>query len=185
MRTFIAIDLDNGLKTALEELIDRLRPLPGHVRWVNAAGMHLTLKFLGEIAESDVERVSSALQGIAHRHPTFALVLEGTGAFPPGRRIPRVFWVGIVPVPQLLALQEEIEKETEKLGFETENRRFEPHLTLGRVKSPGQLEQLVAELKRHEGRKFGAMEVRRFTLFRSILQASGAEYTVLKEFDLE
>jgi 2'-5' RNA ligase len=184
MRTFVAIDLDEQLKAALEELVANLRQFPGNVRWANAAGMHLTLKFLGEIPESDVDRVSSALADIAPRLQTFTLVLDGTGAFPPGRRAPRVFWVGVVPIPPLLALQEEVEREMQKLGLERENRRFEPHLTLGRVKSPGRLERLVEEMKKYEGRKFGEMEVRKFTLFRSVLQPSGAEYSVVKEFNL-
>jgi 2'-5' RNA ligase len=184
MRTFIAIDLDESLKAALEVLVGKLRPFSGSVRWVSAPGMHLTLKFLGEVAEANLARIASALQDIAPRHPPFTLVLQGTGAFPPGRKVPRVFWVGIVPTPPLLALQQEIESELEKLGLEREDRRFQPHLTLGRVKSPGGLGSLVEEMKNHEALKIGEMEVRTFRLFQSILKSSGAEYTALGEYSL-
>ena len=185
MRTFIAIDLDERLKRALETLAGELKPLTRNVRWAGPAGMHLTLKFLGEISEADAARVSSALEGIPARHEVFALVLESTGTFPPGRRDPRVLWVGVVPGPPLLALQEDIEGEMAKLGFEREKRPFHPHLTLGRVKSPIGLDPLVQEIRQQQGRKFGEMSVRKFIFFQSTLKPSGAEYTVLKEFNLK
>ena len=184
MRTFIAIDLDESLKAALETLTGELRPLARSVRWVGKTGMHLTLKFLGEISETEAVRVSSALEEVAPRHRVFALVLEGTGAFPPGRSDPRVLWVGVVAGPPLLALQEDVEREMEKLGFEREKRRFHPHLTLGRVKFPSRLDLLVQELEKHRAEKFGEMSVRKFTFFQSTLKPSGAEYTVLKELGL-
>jgi len=184
MRTFIAIDLDDSLKKALETLAGELGPLAKSVRWVGAAGMHLTLKFLGEIAEADAARVSSALEEVASRHRVFALMLEGTGAFPPGRRDPRVLWVGVAPGPPLLGLQEDIEKEMEKLGFEREKRLFHPHLTLGRVKFPSRLDLLIQELRKHQDQRFGEMSVQKFTFFQSTLKPSGAEYTVLKELRL-
>jgi 2'-5' RNA ligase len=184
MRTFIAIDLDESLKRALETLAGELKPLARSVRWVGAAGMHLTLKFLGEISEADEARISSVLEETAPRHRVFSLALEGTGTFPPGRREPRVLWVGVVRVPPLLALQEDVEKEMAKLGFEREKRPFQPHLTLGRVKSPSRLDPLVQELRKHQDQRFGEMSVQRFMFFQSTLQPSGAEYTVLKEFRL-
>ncbi|OGD26242.1 MAG: 2'-5' RNA ligase [Candidatus Aminicenantes bacterium RBG_19FT_COMBO_59_29] len=184
MRTFIAIDLDESLKKALETFAGKLKPLARNVSWVGAAGMHLTLKFLGEISEADAARVSSALEETAARHRVFALVLEGTGTFPPGRRQPRVLWVGVSPGPPLLALQEDVEREMAKLGFEREKRPFHPHLTLGRVKSPAGLDPLVQEIRQQQDRRFGEMSVQKFSFFQSILKPSGAEYTVLKEFRL-
>lgn len=183
MRAFIAIDLDEALKKSLADFVEELRPLARNVRWVGRPGMHLTLKFLGEIAEADVCGISSALEEIGRRQRPFPLVLQGTGAFPPGRRIPRVFWVGVAPVPALISLQEEIENEMGKRDFERENRPYHPHLTLGRVKSPEPLDPLILELQRHKERLFGEMNVQRFILFRSVLRPSGAEYTILKEMD--
>jgi 2'-5' RNA ligase len=184
MRTFIAIDLDDALKNSLAALLDELKPLAGNVRWVGASGMHLTLKFLGEIPEAEAAGVSAVLDEVAGRHQPFPLRLLGTGAFPPGRRSPRVFWVGAAPVPTLMSLQEDIEREMEKRGFEREQRPFRPHLTLGRVRYPAPLDSLVKELQRHEQRAFGEMNVQRFVFFRSVLKPSGAEYSVLKEFGL-
>jgi len=184
MRTFIAIELEEGLKKALEAFVNELKPLAHNVRWAGAAGMHLTWKFLGEISETESARVFSVLEDISLRHGVFTLVLEGTGTFPPGQKNPRVLWVGVVQVPQLMALQEAIEKEMARLGFEREKRPFHPHLTLGRVKSAFGLGPLIREMANSESRRFGEMSVRKFTLFRSILKPSGAEYSVLGEFPL-
>ena len=184
MRTFVAIDLDPDLKTRLAAFIDELRPLAKNVRWVNAPGMHLTLKFLGEIGDGDVAGISAALEGAVRGRQTFPLALRGTGAFPPGRRHPRVLWVGIDQVPGLVSLQAEIETAMEKRGFEREARPFHPHLTLGRIKVPAPLDRLVAELERNREREFGEMTVGRFVFYRSILKPSGAEYSVLKEIKL-
>jgi RNA 2',3'-cyclic 3'-phosphodiesterase len=185
MRTFIAIDLDENLKEALEIFAGELKPLTRSVRWVGISGMHLTLKFLGEISEAQAARIGSALEAAASRHRIFTLVLEGTGTFPPGRRAPRVLWVGAVPGAPLLALQEDIEGEMAKLAFEREKRPFHPHLTLGRVKSSGGLDSLVQEIRKHRERKFGEMSVEKIIFFQSTLKPSGAEYTVLKEFCLK
>jgi 2'-5' RNA ligase len=129
MRTFIAIDLDIGLKKSLAALVDELRPLAGNVRWVNVSGMHLTLKFLGEIQEESAAGIGSVLDEISRRHRPFPLVLKGTGVFSQGRKNPRVFWVGAEPVMDLMSLQEEIERGMERLGFEREKRPYHPHLT--------------------------------------------------------
>jgi 2'-5' RNA ligase len=184
VRTFIAIDLDDSLKRALETLIGELRPLASSVGWASAFGMHLTLKFLGEISEANAERVIASLEEVAPRHRDFGLVIAGTGAFPPGRRDPRVLWVGAAPEPPLLALQEDIEREMEKLGFEREKRQFHPHLTLGRVRFPSGLDSLVRELRKYQNHRFGGMRVQEFSFFQSTLKPSGAEYSVLKEFHL-
>jgi 2'-5' RNA ligase len=185
MRTFIAIDLNTALKKSLEDLIARLRPLGRNVRWVGAAGMHLTLKFLGEIPEQNLSRVESALGDVVKRHRPFTLSLEGTGFFPPGARAPRVLWVGLREVPLLMTLQEDLERAMERLGFAREKREFHPHLTLGRVKIPSDLQPLLLELDKFRKSSFGEMKVERVSFFRSTLKPSGAEYSVLAEFPLE
>jgi RNA 2',3'-cyclic 3'-phosphodiesterase len=186
VRAFIAVDLDPGLKSALEAIVGDLGKAPGSgsVRWVGSSGMHLTLKFLGEISDEQAAQVSSALGEVVLRHRAFELTLAGTGVFPPGRRDPRVLWVGITSVPPLLALQEDIEGVMDILGFEREKRRFHPHLTLGRVKFPSRLDLLILELNKYQDRSFGRMRVEKLTFFRSILKPAGAEYIVLKEFCL-
>jgi 2'-5' RNA ligase len=184
MRTFIAIDLDEKIKRNLESLIGVLKPQAENVRWVSPPGMHLTLKFLGEIGAEDESRIPGILANLAKRHEPFGLTLRGTGVFPPGRKNPRVLWVGVVENPALAALQEDVESEMEKIGFEKEKRKFHPHLTLGRVRIPCRLEGLLQELEAKREQSFGEMEVRRVTFFQSILRPTGAEYRALKEASL-
>lgn len=184
MRAFIAIDLDAGLKETLRDLVRGLTPLAPNVRWVQASGMHLTLKFLGEISEDQAVAVGHALATIASVSPRFPFRIRGLGCFPPGRSAPRVIWAGVVDEPRLLSVHKAIESACLRLGFEAEPREFRPHLTLGRVKSPGRMERLLQEIARGEGRDLGEMEARRLTFFRSLLKPAGAEYSVIGEFPL-
>lgn len=183
MRTFIAIDLDPGLKTSLQNLVRILKRTGAEVRWSGAQAMHLTLKFLGETEEDRASAASEALRRTASRHPGFRLELRGTGTFPPGRP-PRVLWVGLEAGPELPALREDVETAMEALGFPRENRPFHPHLTLGRVKGPGRLREALAELGKHSDSTFGEMTARKVTFFQSLLRPEGAEYRVIGEFPL-
>lgn len=185
MRTFIAIELDEQLKKILSAYIRELDKTKTKIRWVKPAGMHLTLKFLGEIDQVKAERVIQELQETVRRYPCFPLTLRGTGTFPPGSRHPKVVWVGIQKDPTLMALACEIEDKMAQLGFPREKREFTPHLTLGRVKSQAGIDSLVRRLKEDEAKPFGQMKVSRVTFFQSTLKPTGAEYTPLREFDLK
>ncbi len=183
MRTFIAIDLDPELKTTLLGLIRTLKATGADIRWTQPGGLHLTLKFLGEVDEGQAAAVKKVLAEVAARHTAFALRLEGTGAFP-GDRNPRVLWAGFSEAPELLALQDELDRELEKQDFARENRAFHPHLTLGRVKGPDRVRNALIELDKHQQETFGGMTVRKLTLFESRLHPEGAEYCTLAEFGL-
>lgn len=177
MRAFIAIDLEPEIKSALQTLVRGLQAARADIRWVNAGGMHLTLKFLGPIEEGQTVRVKAILDDIVRRHAAFSLRLEGTGAFP-GERSPRVLWVGVVAEPPLLALQDEIDRALEAEGFERERRAFTPHMTIGRVKGPDRVGKAMLELEKHKTESFGAMTVRKVALFESLLRPDGAEYRI-------
>jgi RNA 2',3'-cyclic 3'-phosphodiesterase len=183
MRAFIAIDLAPEIKDGLRELVRTLKATRADVRWVEPDGMHLTLKFLGEIDAARADRVREVLAATALRHPAFPVRLEGTGAFP-GDRAPRVFWAGVAAGPELAAFHMDLEAALAVEGFETEARDFRPHLTLGRVKGPGRLGEAAAELDRRRTGSFGAMTVRRIALFESRLGPGGASYRIVDEAEL-
>jgi 2'-5' RNA ligase len=186
MRTFIAIELDVPLKDKLTALVRELAPLAPKIRWVHQpAGMHLTLKFLGETSDEKATAVSRTLETIAARSPRFIIRLRGLGTFPPGRSLPRVIWAGVLGGPPLTALQKDIEQAAAALGYEPEHREFHPHLTLGRVKFPGRLEGLLQQMEKYREQDFGEMTVVRLTFFRSVLLPGGAEYSILGEFNLK
>lgn len=183
MRAFIAIDLDPEIKDALLALVRDLRKTRADVRWVDAAGMHLTVKFLGPVDEGQVPRVEAIMAGAAGRQRPFPLRLEGTGAFP-NERSPRVLWVGFAAAPELVSLQSDLEAAFETEGFDRESRDFRPHLTLGRVKGPDGVARAMTELAKRRDAAFGSMTVRKITLFESLLRPEGAEYRVVFEAPL-
>lgn len=185
MRTYIAIELEENLKSQLSSLICEFISVSENIKWVKKQGMHLTLKFLGEIGQDKVEEIESRMAAIARKTDAFPLQLKGTGAFPPGKRNPRVLWVGITENPSLLNLQAELESECERSGFPREKRPFHPHLTLGRVKAFSKLGGVLSLLEKNRETSFGEMIAKKITFFQSLLKPTGAEYKVLSEFNLK
>ncbi|MBN2206768.1 MAG: RNA 2',3'-cyclic phosphodiesterase [Candidatus Aminicenantes bacterium] len=184
MRTFIAIDLDPALKDRVALLVQKLSRANPNVKWTDREGMHLTLKFLGEIDDAQAEAVKDGLRAVAARHHPFELGLRGTGTFPPGSRNPRVLWAGFEPRDELSALQADIEEELAHKGFPKEERPFRPHLTLGRVRTSRDIQKTVRELESWAEFEFGYMGAKAVTLFESTLTPEGARYTALGEFPL-
>jgi 2'-5' RNA ligase len=178
MRSFIALELPEDVKARISGLIEALRPFTRSVRWVRAENIHLTLKFLGEVPENSVDEIGQSIVRAAGVHAPFKVVAAGTGAFP-GPRRPRVIWAGLDGGQELLSLHSDIERVVETLGFIPESREFRAHLTIGRVKNPKGLSELMKELKEHEDDAFGEFEAQKITLFKSDLLPSGARYTPL------
>lgn len=185
MRTFIAIDLDEEIKKTISEFIRKLDTGNKHIRWIKPQGMHLTLKFLGDITNEKITGVKSVLAKTVKDHRPFQLSLKGTGTFPRGKKFPRILWIGVKENQSLLKLQSRIENDLERHHYPKEQRKYHPHLTLGRVKIPYHLESVLSILDKNKEREFGDMFVRRITLFLSTLKPTGAEYTILSEFALE
>jgi len=184
MRTFIAIDLHPEIKVRLLDFISRLRQAGGSVKWVKPQALHLTLKFLGEIPEDKVPPVEAVIRSVCAGHRAFSLVVEGTGAFPPGKS-PRVLWVGIREEAEIVSLQDKLEEALDKEGFPRERREFHPHLTLGRVKAAQNLKETTEILGRHGQTHFGEMVVNELTFYQSILKPEGPEYRVLSRVELK
>ena len=135
LRAFIAIPLSQEARLQLSDTIRSLESeIPSAVRWVDPEGIHLTLKFLGDIDPALVEDVLQAMEQAASGSLPFQLHLNGLGVFPNERR-PRVLWAGLGgDLDALGALQEKLEAAMCGLNFPRERRAFSPHLTLGRVR---------------------------------------------------
>jgi 2'-5' RNA ligase len=183
VRLFVAVDLPGPLRGRVEELLAELRREVPDVRWTRAEGIHLTLKFLGEVEEGRVGEVAGALAGAARRaRGGFTVVVAGLGTFGDRGR-PRVVWAGVrEPTGSLARLHAEVESAAGPLGFPPEGRPFSPHLTLARLKAPSR--HLGRALAARAQTEVGAFEVGACCLFQSLLRPSGAEYARLGEFPL-
>lgn len=181
MRTFVAIELDQTIKDNLSSLVQKLDTGDRNIKWVKSQGMHLTLKFLGEVSENQIPEIQTVLDRLAKDYSRFQLSLKGTGTFPPAARIPRVVWVGIEKNDALQNIQARVENELHKIRFPKEKRKYHPHLTLGRVKGSQNLQTVMETLNQHKEEEFGKMTVNKLTLFKSTLKPTGAEYTILAE----
>ncbi|MEW6218436.1 MAG: RNA 2',3'-cyclic phosphodiesterase [Thermodesulfobacteriota bacterium] len=186
-RLFVAIDLP---KAAKEELAGLAQGLPG-VHWVETEQLHLTLRFVGEVDDPMFRALRARLAEI--QAPAFSLGLTGLGTFPP-RGTPRVLWVGLTPVPELFALQAQIEAMVQAGGLPAEERPFTPHITLARLRpeeghgQPGRRErfrpprrersrtaELVARLlARHQAFGSPPFPVAELHLYSSLLTPRGA-----------
>jgi len=184
MRTFIAIDLEEQIKDSLTNLVKILKPAAKNIKWVNRENFHLTLKFLGELNEPQVETVRQTMNQLTHKYQPFSLSLKGTGSFPAGQSRMRVIWVGIEAGQELYSLQNELEEELERKGFPREERPFSPHLTLGRAKVPENQERLKKELDKFSVQEFGQMTVKEIIFFQSILRPEGPTYKPVDKFEL-
>jgi RNA 2',3'-cyclic 3'-phosphodiesterase len=183
IRAFIAISLHPEITRGLDNVLSDLkRRIPGTaVRWVPARNIHLTVKFLGDVPAARLEAVTKALQDEAQRHPTFELQVGGFGCFPSSKR-PRVVWIGVEAPTALGALQQAVEAEMARLGYEREERPFSPHLTLGRVgQNIGTDDQrrLAEILANFKVGLLGKFQVESVAVYKSDLQPSGAVYTRL------
>lgn len=185
MRTFVAIDLEHDIKEKLSTFIQNLEKHNPKIRWVKNQGMHLTLKFIGEVDENRASEVRSVLMGLSLRHKPFPLKLVGTGSFPPKSRHPRILWVGIEKSLALISMQKDIEAMLEELSISREKRAFFPHMTLGRVKSNHNIEPVLEELAENRETIFGRMKVKEITYYKSTLKPTGAEYSSLAKIQLK
>jgi 2'-5' RNA ligase len=191
MRLFIGVELPAAVKEMaakqLGDLRQRVRKAApsASIRWVEAANLHITLWFIGEVDEARAEALRSSM-GAAFTTPRFDVKLEGLGVFPPGG-LPRVVWIGLAAGREpLLALYGEIRDRLAPLGYEPEARGFSPHLTVARVKAitSGGAKTLRTVLASCPPalEKYSQTAV---TLFRSRTSPKGAQYESLLRVPLK
>ena len=184
LRTFIAIELSSELLNRLQEVQRDLqkRVPPQVVRWVRPQGIHLTLKFLGEVPAERIQAITQAVERACTGVVPFTITAGGLGCFPNLRR-PRVVWVGVdEPTGNLSRLQQAVEAQLEALGYPREGRAFHPHLTLGRVQrraASSEVRELGEKIAAITLGELGQMRVSEVHVMRSDLRPDGAVYTAL------
>lgn len=180
MRLFVALEISSTVREHLAEFVNSLRAVSPQTRWVRPENLHVTLKFIGEVPETKLAPIRTALAQVRSDRPV-TLGFRGIGFFP-NEKHPRVLWAGIEALPNLKTLVEEIEKSTETLGVPREQRPFSPHLTLARFEPPRVPEKLREAIQENAGREFGSLRMHQFHLIESKLKPSGAEYTTVESF---
>lgn len=189
MRLFVALEIPKATRETLGALLARMGPTCPGARWSRPEGMHLTLKFIGEVSDEKAKGIRAEL-GAVRGPSAIEIIFRGAGFFPNARH-PRVLWAGVQADANLAELAGEIDRRLEPLGIARETRGFRPHMTLARFKSEQGLPALQAALASFEknaasahgsGLEFGRGSFEEFHLIQSTLRPEGALYTTLASF---
>lgn len=185
MRTFIAIEIPNEIKRRMAEVQAGLRKADVDASWPRPEGIHLTLKFLGEVPESQVPDITTALHSSVQGMHPFRIEIAGAGAFPNARNA-RVVWIGVSgEIEKLNVLQAAVEAAMVRIGMERDEKAFRPHLTLARIKYVRSRQGLLAALEQVKDIRLPGLEVTAVSLMKSELKRTGAEYTEVAKIELK
>ncbi|RKZ31030.1 RNA 2',3'-cyclic phosphodiesterase [bacterium] len=184
IRSFICLEIPKNIRETIDRNVTRqLKDCGVKCSWVKPENIHITLKFLGDIPEKIVPKISEILEKTVGDYNAISLSLGKVGKF--GGRTPRVIWVGNVGETEALkSLAESVDKSLLSIGFKREKRKFSPHLTIGRVRNPkgtDKLLRLIDEIELPETN----FVVKRVILMKSELSPGGSIYTPLAEFELK
>jgi RNA 2',3'-cyclic 3'-phosphodiesterase len=184
-RVFCAIEIPAEAQQQLLSHIEKLQKSVPEAKasWGHDGNIHLTLKFLGDISRSVVDRLSEAAKQAVQRLPSFPITLEGSGVFP-SHGPPRVLWIGINDTTDTLRqLHSRLENECANLGFSREERPFHPHITLARLRRPEDARRLALAHKQLPFRQT-AVTIEELRVIRSELGGERSKYTVLSRHPL-
>ena len=178
LRTFIAVDLPDEVVHGAMELVRKLARIAPGVKWVEPENMHLTLKFLGEVRETETWSICQAMSKAVANVSSFDAHFQGAGAFPKLER-PRTIWIGVTDGrDELTGLYDAIDDAMADLSFARDPKRFVPHLTIGRVKQPGpwlsDVSRIIAEQSELDA---GLAMIDEVVLYSSELMTEGPIYT--------
>ena len=184
-RTFIAIELNQDIRARLVALQRSLATAAPDVKWVEPENLHVTLLFLGEVDDRELPAVCRAVQDAVAAQPAFPLTVRSAGCFPNVRR-PRVLWVGIAQgLHEVVAIHDAVESPLLALGcYRHEDRRYTPHVTLGRRRSEGPAAALGRALAQHQDWLAGETTVAAVHVMASQLTPHGPAYMVLSRAHL-
>lgn len=188
MRVFIAIEIDKVIKNDLaalqKDMIGKVDIKKGDAKWVDPEDMHLTLKFLGEIKDQQLVEVCKITEQVAASHECFDIEIGGVGSF--GGQSARVIWVGAGQDNEnLLKLQDDLETQLAFAGWPEENRKFEGHLTLCRIKNFNAGIKLAQLAKEYKNYSLDVVQVDSVCIFQSELTPQGPVYTLLGKYNLQ
>jgi 2'-5' RNA ligase len=183
MRAFLALEIEDSVIGEIIKVQEELRSTGADLKLVERENLHFTVKFFGEITKQQIDEIEKRVSGLDLR--SLEVYVNGLGTFPHIMN-PRVIWVGVRQSEQskMIELAESVIKALEGIG-EPEERRYHPHVTLGRARSNRNREILVRYVKQNEGREFGISKVKFMKLKSSILTPKGPIYSDLKSYVLK
>lgn len=177
MRLFIAVFPPAEIQTAAYRASDPLRPGHDAVAWVRRDNLHYTMRFLGDVDEAAAAEASAAMREAAASRPKFGAALGGFGAFPSAKRA-RVLWIGMIQGAEpMRLLASGLDAALTRHGFDAADESFEPHLTVGRVRAPGDWTGRLLDAPTVEAR----FQVERVQLVKSELGDGGSRYETMEE----
>src|SRR5574341_2447866 len=174
IRLFIAVEISEEIRKKLATFQDTLKKLDVDVGWVTPRNLHITLKFIGYIDEEKIDTVVTIIrESVTHIKP-FDLQYVGVGAFPTNKN-PRVIFANVINSGGFLTkIHERLDNQFMGLGIEHETRKFEAHLTVGRIKTRRNVGKLIEGLNSYNGFNFGSDHVAQVVLMKSDLSPEGA-----------
>ena len=187
IRSFIAIKLAPDVNRNSTRMLQRLRQSNDGIKWVPTDNLHLTLKFLGDVDNTEVPDVCNVIHRVCSNHAPFHLDFGGTGGFP-SRERPRILYAGINDASGALTkIVSQLETSLAELGFKQEPRDYIPHLTLGRTRSTSKLanSDVMERLATENDTELGGMLVNSLQLVASFLDKSGPTYQIMDTIPLD
>ena len=187
VRTFVAVESPESVRSRALDLIERLRCTQAKVKWVSPDQMHWTLSFLGDVPLDETASICRAVERATAQLAAFTFEARGAGAFPTAHR-PRTVWVGGGSGnDHMVQLHDAVQIQLAELGFRAERRRFQPHLTLGRVRNSSlkDIAELGKLIDENDDFDCSSMRVSQVCVFSSRLEPAGPIYGVLGRAELQ
>jgi len=185
IRTFIAVDISNGIRNSAFKAITRLSGQATDYNWVEKDNLHITLNFLGDVEEAEVPKVCRVVEETVTEFGSFDMSVQGLGCFPNLEK-PRVVWLGVDQGQQeLQALNDRLAGALEELRFPREIKDYHPHLTLGRIRRGGRWSPGISEFVEQQSHlRAGNMIVDKVGVYSSFMDRSGPTYTPMAKVNL-
>lgn len=180
-RGFIAIDIE--IMPKLVQLENEIKNTGANVKLVEPKNIHITLKFLGDTEEAQINEIEEIMKKSVEESNPFSIKFRNVGIFPNDRYI-KVIWIGVENGEQIGIIADKIDKHISKLGFESEKRKFSPHLTIARVRSARNKEKILQIIEKYRDFEFADMNIESIKLKKSELTPDGPIYTTLREVKL-
>ena len=182
VRIFLAIELAEDLVPKILDVQKEFKKTNANIKYVPSENMHFTLKFFGNVDLDMIEDIINAIRKVIVNYTSFKLNIKDCGCFP-NKKVIKVLWLGLEEGSPIKELQKDLDKEFKKLGFKKE-RNFISHLTIGRVKSPKNKQEIRKTIEKLENIEIGQMTVSKICLKKSTLTPQGPIYEDIKVFEL-